>query len=242
MNIRPEASVNRFLSASPIKSALAALAIVSGLAGPGAYAAQPDPPFAADDCGYTRGATGCTANDTNDMSVVLDPAFAGTDPTSCNAGDDVTIHLKATVGTTATSRYNLGILFAKDGKSPIDNPATTGAASCAVFTLPSPPFPELDTVPNSCGDQSSVSAHSFTTGPVTVKCVAGPGGKLSIPYVGLWNNQTAACSGVTDLVAGTSSKCTYNVQTVEVTVVTQECDKAGGLAKCLPVTRGLTLK
>ena len=135
MNIRPEASVNRFLSASPIKSALAALAIVSGLAGPGAYAAQPDPPFAADDCGYTRGATGCTANDTNDMSITLDPLFAGADPTSCNAGDNVTIHLKVTVGTTATERYNLGFLFSKDGKSPIDDPATTGATSCVSLPI-----------------------------------------------------------------------------------------------------------
>jgi hypothetical protein len=212
--------VNRFLSASPIKSALAALAIVSGLAVPGAYAAQPVPPFAADDCGYTRGATGCTANDTNDMSITLDPLFAGADPTSCNAGDNVTIHLKVTVGTTATERYNLGFLFSKDGKSPIDDPATTGATSCSAFTLPSPPFPELDTTPNSCGDQSSVSSNSFTTGAITVKCIAGAGGKLLIPYVGLWNNQTAACSGVTDLVAGTSSKCTYNQQTVNIDVVT----------------------
>ena len=195
MNNRLLASVNRFLSAS--------LAILLGALASGVNAAQPSPPFAADACGYTRGATGCTANDTNDMSVTLDPAFAGTDPTSCTAGDDVTIHLKATVGTTASARYNLGILFSKDGKSPVDNPGTTGSASCAAFTLPSPPFPELDDVPNSCGDQSSVSAHSFTTGAVTVKCVAGPGGKLGIPYVGLWNNQTAACSGVTDLVAGT---------------------------------------
>ena len=234
MNDRPRANVNRLLSASLV-------VVLGAFVSAGADAAQPTPPFPADACGYTRGATGCTANDTNDMSVVLDPAFAGTDPTSCNAGDDVTIHLIATVGTTATARYNLGILFAKDGKSPIDNPATTGATSCSAFTLPSPPFPELDTVPNSCGDQSSAAAHSFTTGAITVKCVAGPGGKLSIPYVGLWNNQTAACGGVTDLVAGTSSKCTYNVQTVDVTVVTPECDKAGGL-KCLPVTRSLTLK
>ena len=222
MNDRPRANVNRLLSASLV-------VVLGAFVSAGADAAQPTPPFPADACGYTRGATGCTANDTNDMSVVLDPAFAGTDPTSCNAGDDVTIHLIATVGTTATARYNLGILFAKDGKSPIDNPATTGATSCSAFTLPSPPFPELDTVPNSCGDQSSAAAHSFTTGAITVKCVAGPGGKLSIPYVGLWNNQTAACGGVTDLVAGTSSKCTYNVQTVDVTVVTPECDKAGGL-------------
>jgi len=241
MNIRPQASVNRSVSASLPGSVIVALALSFGLAASGANADQPPPSFAADACGYTRGATGCTANDTNDMSVTLDPAFAGTDPTSCTAGDDVTIHLKATVGTTASGRYNLGLLFSKDGKSPIANPATTGATSCAAFTLPSPPFPELDAVPNSCGDQSSVSAHSFTTGPVTVKCVAGPGGKLGIPYVGLWNNQTAACSGVTDLVAGTSSKCTYNVQTVDITVVTPECDKAGGV-KCLPVTRSLTLK
>jgi hypothetical protein len=167
-----------------------------------------------------RGATGCTANDTNDISVVLDPFFAGTDPTSCNAGDNVTVHLKVTIGTTATERYNLGILFAKDGKNPQLDPATTGAQSCSAFTLPSPPFPELDTPANTCGDQSSVSSGTFTTGSVTVKCIAGPGNKLSIPYVGLWNNQTAACSGVTDLVAGTSSKCTSNVQTVEVNVVT----------------------
>ena len=212
MKNRPLANVNRLLSAS--------LALLLGAAVPGAHAAQPSPPFAADACGYVRGATGCTANDTNDMSITLDPLFAGSDPTSCNAGDNVTIHLKVTVGTTATERYNLGFLFSKDGKNPIVDPATTGASSCSAFTLPSPPFPELDTPPNSCGDQSSASSNSFTTGSITVKCVAGAGGKLLIPYVGLWNNQTAACSGVTDLVAGTSSKCTYNQQTVNVDVVT----------------------
>jgi hypothetical protein len=198
----------------------AALALAAWALAGAASAAQPSPPFAADACGFLRGATGCTANDTNDISIVLDPAFAGSDPVSCNAGDDVTIHLKVTIGTTATERYNLGILFSKDGKNPMVDPATTGAQTCSAFTLPSPPFPELDTPANTCGDQSSASSNFFTTGSVTVKCVAGAGNKLSIPYVGLWNNQTAACSGVTDLVAGTSSKCTSNVQTVNVDVVT----------------------
>ena len=61
----------RSFSASPIKSALAALAIVSGLAVPGAYAAQPTPPFDVDACGYVRGATGCTANDTGALAMAL---------------------------------------------------------------------------------------------------------------------------------------------------------------------------
>ena len=239
MNTPPLGNARRSLVSSllvPLRGALALAAATVALA---AGAAQPSPPFAADACGFTRGATGCTANDTNDISVVLDPLFAGVDPTSCNAGDNVTLHLQVTIGTTATQRYNLGILFAKDGKNPIQDPATTGAQTCSAFTLPSPPFPELDTVPNTCGDQSSNAPGTFTTGAITVKCI-GVGGVLNIPYVGLWNNQTAACSGVTDLVAGTSAKCTSNSQTVPITVV-EGCDKAGGM-KCEPVLRKLTLK
>ena len=72
----------RSFSASPIKSALAALAIVSGLAVPGAYAAQPTPPFAVDACGVPRGATGCTAEDIDIVSLSL--TAGQPNPASCN--------------------------------------------------------------------------------------------------------------------------------------------------------------
>ena len=215
MNNRPQASVIRFLSAS--------LVLLLGAFVAGANAAPPEPPtFAADACGYVRGATGCTANDTGIVNIVMDPAFSGSDPTSCTAGTDVTLHLLVTVGTTATERYNIGVLFAKDGKDPTKDPLTTGAQTCYAYAMPIPPFLNLDNPANVCGDlTSAASPKQFQTGAITVPCIAGAGGNLVIPGVAMWDNQPGSCSGVTDLMAGTSSKCKVAVaQTVPVTVVT----------------------
>ena len=167
MNNRPQASVTRSLTASLLGPALVALAILSSVPARDAAA------FDVDACGYVRGATGCTANDTGIVSIAMDPAFVGVDPTSCTAGSDVTVHLSVTVGTTANERYNIGVLFSKDGKDPTVNPATTGAQSCWAFAMPIPPFLNLDNTPNACGDLTSVaSPKSFTTGAI-VRCDGG---------------------------------------------------------------------
>lgn len=116
MNDRPLANVNRLLSAS--------LALLMGAFVPGANAAQPSPPFAADACGYVRGATGCTAEDIDIVSLTLDNLQ--TNPTSCNAGETITIYVNVGIQSNATNRYNVGLLFAKDGatsRSPWTAPA-----------------------------------------------------------------------------------------------------------------------
>ena len=69
-----------------------ALAVLIGLS---AYPAQEARAFAADACGFVRGATGCTANDTGIVTVTLDPNYAN--PTSCTAGSTITVQLNVEV-------------------------------------------------------------------------------------------------------------------------------------------------
>jgi len=224
MNNRPQASVTRFPSESLIKPALAALAIFAGLSAPGAFAdPPPSPPFAVDACGIPRGATGCTAEDIDIVSLSL--TAGQPNPASCNAGDTITVWIDVGIQANAENRYNIGLLFAKDGGDLTIAPdgAGPGADTCNALMVPKTPAPFANLDSNTCGDTQSKGTGSFSGGAITVKCVAGPGGNLLIPAMSMWDQSagtSTSCSAVTDLMPGTSSKCKISNLTVPITVVT----------------------
>ncbi|MCC7113192.1 MAG: hypothetical protein IT520_02290, partial [Burkholderiales bacterium] len=206
--------------AARLAPTMGAVAFALGLTGaPVAQAA-----FGPEDCGVPRGATGCTANDTGIVSFALDPAFSGTDPTTCTVGNNVSFHLLVSVQTTANVRYDLGVLLSKDGKDPTVA-APTGAGACYVYAMPTT-SPFVGATPagdgDACGDlQASAGAAQFNAGLVTMPCIAGPGGLLQIQGVAMWDqNANTTCNGPTDLQAGTGSKCKLTTSTVPITVVT----------------------
>ena len=163
-----------------------------------AAASQDAAAFATDACLVARGGAQCTANDGSISSVVLNPnPEPNTNPSSCNAGDQIDVDLLITLGPiNANERQDIGVYIAKDG-NPINNVAGQ-ATSCSVFTSPVPagPPPSTGTFPppvsgtfsnldgNACGDLQKDfgqgtpgnPAWIVKSGKISVKCVAGPGG------------------------------------------------------------------
>ena len=129
-------------------------------------------------------------------SITTDPA-PGTNPLTCNAGEQIDVDLLITLGPiNANSRNDIGLYIAKDG-NPLDN-VPGQAATCNVFTTPVPagatgtfPPPSPGTFSNldgnACGDLQkafgqgtpSNPAWVVKSGKISVKCVAGPGGHCS---------------------------------------------------------------
>ena len=203
--------------------------------------------FATNACLVDRGGTGCTANDGSIASIVLNTnnVTPGVNPATCTAGSTITVDLLITLGTiNATTRSDIGLYLAQDGKA-MDVASPTGATACSVLTTPVPagtapvdgPGPvvpagytgtwsNLDG--NACGDlkkafgQGTVGNPSWMlpTGPITVKCVAGAGNKLSIPAGASYRQNAGTCvTPAADLDPGTSSKCVATTALINIDVV-----------------------
>ena len=144
----------------------------------------------------------CTANDV-DISNVTNVIFPeGED--GCSSPED-TVSFTATweIVPNASQRYDMGIYFA------IGDQMTARTGNCSVSTLPNYP---LDTWFNldedDCGDVESGSPV-YPEISLTVKCLDTDGDNLlNIPYCTAWdNNTTGYCSGPSDALPGTTSKC-----------------------------------
>lgn len=220
------------------------LALCLGVLAPGwAHA------FGATQCPGTRFGSdlGCTANDVQitDIKVSGGPAF-------CTGGQSITVDLDLTVNFGSPNRWDVGIFVSNDGKDPQITAANGGAASCSVAILPTTtPFLNLDPGPwsgitDTCGDGNSSINGGLGTGVlrmtnVTIPCqTAGTNGKLYIPFVVSWDNQSSpsgsTCTSINDPVPNTKSKC--NAPTVlqgSVDVVTlPSITKTDGITNITP--------
>ena len=162
----------------------------------------------------------CTAKD-----VQLTNLSVASGLTSCVGGTTIIVDLNVTVNFGSSSRYDIGIFIAKDGKNPQTLSASGGSASCNVNILPTvSPFQNLDL--DACGDGSGGISGGLNIPNVTLLCQAasGSGGKLYIPFVVSWFIQSdpADCSSINEPVPTTTSKCnapTITQGTVDVVVL-----------------------
>ncbi|MDB5894526.1 MAG: hypothetical protein JWQ88_2057 [Rhodoferax sp.] len=195
----------------------------------------------------------CTANDVSITAIKV----VGGGATSCTGGQSITLDLDVTVQFASPDRWDIGIFISSDGKSPQLLPANGGAASCKVAILPTPsilatsPFVDLDPGPwngtrDSCGDGNAGIRGGSGNGVlrmtgVTVPCQAlASTGKLYIPFVVSWDNQSspsgATCTSINDPVPNTKSKCNAPLLaqgSVDV-VVLPSITKTDGLTQITP--------
>jgi len=170
------------------------LALLSALALAPAADAQP---FPADMCAADRSGSdlGCTADDVDIASVTVNNGI-----TSCVAGTSVTLDISVNLLLNASRRYDVGVFVARDGKSTIIRSNAGGSASCAVFGLPTSPPPLADLDGNACGDVGDTTTfgssvlRTIALGPVTVPCIADATGRLVLPSVVTWDNNSSSTS------------------------------------------------
>jgi len=210
--------------------------------------------FGAAECAASRfGADlGCTANDVSITGITV---VGGT--TSCTGGQTITLDLDASVQFASPNRWDIGIFISNDGKSPQLLPVNGGAASCTVSILPTPsilassPFLDLDPGPHSgtadtCGDGNGSIRGGAGNGVLRMTGVQLPcqalasSGKLYIPFVVSWDNQSSpsggTCTSINDPVPNTKSKCnapTVAQGSVEV-IVLPAITKTDGIASITP--------
>jgi MSHA biogenesis protein MshQ len=134
-------------------------------------------------------------------------------------GQNITLDLEMTINFAVPNRWDIGVFISNDGKDPQTRAANGGAATCSVSVLPtSSPFLNLDGPADTCGDGNGTIGGGTGTGihympSVTVPCQSLPGasGKLYIPFVVSWDNQStppgAICTSNLDPVPNTQSKC-----------------------------------
>jgi len=149
----------------------------------------------------------CTANDVNLAAatniVTLDDGCAF-------LGDTVTFRATFEVRLTTQERYDIGIYFATDG-DPNRDGAYTGR--CSINTLPyypNPPWLNLDSAPDICGDIDDAHNPLYPVITITTQCIDPDGdGKLNLPYCTSWRQSGAndLCTSPLNAFPGTPSKC-----------------------------------
>ena len=200
--------------------------VLFALVGPMAPLPVRGQPFPADQCAADRAGKdlGCTSNDVDIAEVVVNNGV-----TSCVAGTSVTLDLSLVLVLNASKRFDVGTFVALDGKSPIIRADEGGSASCAVLGLPTSPPPLADLDGNACGDVGDTTAFGETVvtrvdiGLVTVPCTPDATGRLVLPAVATWDNNSSAtsCQAPPEqwLQAGTKSTCNSGITArVPVTV------------------------
>lgn len=195
--------------------------------------------YGVDECAGSRFGSDlvCTAQDVSITGIAIVPGG----PTSCVGGESVTIDLDVTVNFATPNRWDVGVFLSNDGKDPQKLPANGGAASCTVSVLPTTsPFLNLDPGPwggvtDTCGDgNNSINGGTgsgvvrITGVPVSCQAVSLSGGKLFIPFLTSWDNQSspsgATCTSNADPVPNTKSKCNVPDGTVEADVLKSTVD------------------
>ena len=167
--------------------------------------------FGANQCAASRAGSSlnCTANDVSIASVTVTNGVV-----SCTAGQMVTLDLSLNVQSNASTRYDIGVFLASDGKDPSVLPGSGGSTSCNVSALPTT-APFLNSNSNGCGDISSaVGLASFTMNSIQVLCEPDLLGKLRIDSVVTWQQNssgTPTCSGANDVTAGGPAKCSTGI-------------------------------
>lgn len=174
--------------------------------------------FGVNECAASRKGSDlvCTAGDVSITSIAIASGSGG----ACIAGTTTNYDLDVTVNFATPNRWDVGIFLSNDGLSP----QSLSATSCSVGVLPTTaPFMDLDGVPtgnplDTCGDGNGAINGGTGRGilrmnsvPVLCQARQYSGGKLTVPFVVSWDNQSSPsggiCSSNLDPVPNTVSKC-----------------------------------
>lgn len=166
-------------------------------------------PYGATQCAASRsgGNLGCSANDVSINSITV----AGTPPAYCVGGQTIPLDLNVSVQFGSSSRYNIGVFIANDGKTPQLLPASGGASSCSVGILPlTSPFSNFDA--NLCGDGGGGVLGTFVMPQVAVPCTTNGSGSITLytPWLISWDQNAGtptSCLDNTYPVPGNNAKC-----------------------------------
>ena len=164
-------------------------------------------PYPVNQCVGTRsGNLGCSANDVTVAQVEVTNGV-----TSCVAGTTVNVGLRLRLQSNASSRYDIGVFVARDGKPPELTVPAGGSADCAVSGIPLGPAPLADLNGNACGDITrSATPAVVDLGVVSVLCVPDQNGNLRLPTTVTWEqnaNGTCQAPPAAWVEAGAPSKC-----------------------------------
>lgn len=183
--------------------------------------------YGATDCAATRFGSDlvCTAQDVSITGIAIVPGG----PTKCVGGSFITLNLDVNVNFATPDRWDVGLFLSNDGKTPELRPASGGASSCTVAVLDTPTinpataFLDLDPGPwsgvtDTCGDGNGSIGGGTGGGiqriigvPVACQAVDLSGGKLYIPFLTSWDNQSSpsgsTCTSNLNPVPNTKSKC-----------------------------------
>lgn len=165
--------------------------------------------------------TPCTAND-----FTSTPTFTNTTGiNSCVHGQyftaDITLTLTHSAG---NKRYNIGFFTGQNN----NNPATTLSGNvCSAAAMPTSPAPWTSLDGNACGDVNGAATASPTITGVKISCDGVVGGKVTVPYLVVWDQNAGtagSCTGSSDVVATTGSKCNGGTATITNVTVTAAAD------------------
>jgi uncharacterized repeat protein (TIGR01451 family) len=163
------------------------------------------------------GSLNCTANE-----YVVTATSQSNTITACHNGDPIVIDIVVGITSSQADRYNIGYWVGE-----ANNPPDQTGGTCSIATFPTTPT-GVNTSGgkwfdagggNTCGDYNKASTSSNLIQGVHVTCARDSNGNLVFPFTVTYaQNSNDACTGPSDVVAGSPSKCV--AATVPVTNVT----------------------
>jgi len=184
-------------------------------------------------CGFSRGATGCTAND-----FVGNAAVTSNTVGDCHKGDTLTNQsLTFTIQSSPSDRYAPGLFIGEQGQA-----LNQAGGTCSVVTFPTAstnplparlPYPWFDANPppggagDKCGSYAGGSTSKEMVDGVTFVCNPDVNNNPIITFMVVYAQNAggaSACTGPGNVAPGTSSKCTSGGTPITDVVVTYDAN------------------
>jgi uncharacterized repeat protein (TIGR01451 family) len=128
------------------------------------------------------------------------------------AGQSFNFKVNITLTGSNTDRQDIGFFVGQQGNDP---KGVTAGNTCSVATFPTTPSPWKDNDGDACGDYLGGGSSTTLVDQIKVLCQGDAAGALQIPYVlTYWPNNGNVCTGPSDVVSGSKSKCNAGLATV----------------------------
>lgn len=161
--------------------------------------------------GYRFGsALNCTAGE---FTVGASFSADNGTPPFCMAGQSFEFKVNLSLSGSNTDRQDIGFFVGQEGNDP---GAVTAGNICSVATFPNGPAPWENNDLDSCGDYNGGGVSTDLIDQIKVVCTGGATGALQVPYtLTYWQNNGNVCTGYTDVVGGSKSKCNSGTALVD---------------------------
>ncbi|MDO8767532.1 MAG: Ig-like domain-containing protein [Burkholderiaceae bacterium] len=161
-------------------------------------------------CAGDRNTANCTAGEfTVGVTITNQPGS----PTSCVAGDYVTLIGSVSLTGTNADRYDVGFFTGENGNDP--KIAGTGQ-KCSVVTFPTSPLPWFTSSANACGEYKASGVDNPVINNIKVLCAGDATGHLKVPYTLVYSTDASGtCTGPTDVTNSAPSKCNAGTAVVD---------------------------